>query len=147
MGLHPMRGLPGLGVPASLGAKCAMPDRPVVCFTGDGGFWYHMQELETAVRCDIPSVTFVNNNRSMNQEIDIYMRAYDGKPSDRWGEMWHFTQVNFSRIAEEMGALGIRVEKQDEIAPALDQALSSDRPALVEVITDMEAIAPKAFLG
>ena len=137
----------GWGFPASLGAKCAMPDRPVVCFTGDGGFWYHMQELETAVRCDIPTVTVVNNNRSMNQEASIYTRAYDGKPSDRWGEMWHFTQVNLCRIAEEMGALGIRVEKPDEMAPAIKQALASGRPALVEVITDMDTIAPKAFLG
>ncbi len=137
----------GWGFPASLGAKCALPDRPVVCFTGDGGFWYHMQELETAVRCGIPSVTIVNNNNSMNQEYNVYMRAYDGKPSDSWGDMWHFTEVNLTRIAEGMGALGIRVEKPADIAPALAQALASGRPALIEVVTDIEAIAPRASVG
>ena len=62
----------GWAFPASIGAKCGAPDRPVVCFTGDGGFWYHLQELETAVRCGIPTVTCVNNNNSLNQETSIF---------------------------------------------------------------------------
>jgi acetolactate synthase-1/2/3 large subunit len=137
----------GWGFPASLGAKCAFPDRPVVCFTGDGGYWYHMQEVETAVRFGINSVTVVNNNNSMNQEINVYTRAYDGKPSDQWGTMWKFTQPNLSRIAEEMGALGIRVERPEEIAPAMEKALAADRPAVVEIMTEMEAISPGAWTG
>lgn len=137
----------GWGFPASLGAKVALPDRPVVCFTGDGGYWYHMQEIETAVRCGINSVTVVNNNNSMNQEINVYNKAYDGNPSDQWGAMWKFTQVNLTRIAEEMGALGIRVERPEEIAPAMEKALGAGRPAVVEVMTEMEALAPGASLG
>jgi acetolactate synthase-1/2/3 large subunit len=137
----------GWGFPASLGAKCAFPDRPVVCFTGDGGYWYHMQEVETAVRFGINSVTVVNNNNSMNQEINVYTRAYDGNPSDQWGTMWKFTQPNLSRIAEEMGALGIRVERPEEIAPAMEKALAADRPAVVEIMTEMEAISPGAWMG
>ena len=58
----------GWAFPAALGAKCALPDRPVVCFTGDGGFWYHLAEMETAVRCGINTVTVINNNRSLNQD-------------------------------------------------------------------------------
>jgi acetolactate synthase-1/2/3 large subunit len=49
----------GWGFPASLGVKCALPDRPVICFTGDGGFWYHISELETACRCGINTVTVI----------------------------------------------------------------------------------------
>jgi acetolactate synthase I/II/III large subunit len=135
----------GWAFPASLGAKVAMPKKPVVCFTGDGGFWYHLQELETAVRCAIPTVTVVNNNNSLNQETMIFRQAYGGKPSKKQGEMWHFSQVNFATIAESMGALGIRVTKPGELRSALDRAISSGRPAVVEVISDIEALAPNAW--
>ncbi len=137
----------GWAFPASLGAKVAMPKKPVVCFTGDGGFWYHLQELETAVRCGIPTVTVVNNNNSLNQETTIFRHAYGGKPSKKQGEMWHFSQVNFATIAESMGALGIRVTKPGELRSALDRAISSGRPAVVEVMSDIEALAPNAWEG
>ena len=137
----------GWAFPASLGAKCAMPKKPVVCVTGDGGFWYHLQELETAVRCGIPTVTLVNNNNSLNQETTIFRHAYGGKPSKRQGEMWHFSKVDFSAIAESMGALGIRVTKPAEVRSALDQAISSGRPAVVEVMSHIEALAPNAREG
>jgi acetolactate synthase-1/2/3 large subunit len=137
----------GWAFPASLGAKCAMPKKPVVCVTGDGGFWYHLQELETAVRCDIPTVTIVNNNNSLNQETTIFRHAYGGKPSKKQGEMWHFSKVDFSAIAESMGALGIRVTKPAELRSALDRAISSGRPAVVEVMSDIEALAPNAWEG
>jgi acetolactate synthase-1/2/3 large subunit len=137
----------GWAFPASLGAKCAMPKKPVVCVTGDGGFWYHLQELETAVRCGIPTVTLVNNNNSLNQETTIFRHAYGGKPSKKQGEMWHFSKVDFSAIAESMGALGIRVTKPAEVRSALDRAISSGRPTVVEVLSDIEALAPNAWEG
>ena len=137
----------GWAFPASIGAKCALPDRPVVCFTGDGGFWYHIQEIETAARCKIPSVTVVNNNHSMNQEINVYTAAYDGNPSDKWGDMWIFNKVNFSKIANEMGAQGIRVEDPNEIPSALDKGLNThDKPTIIEVISDIDALAPKTWM-
>jgi acetolactate synthase-1/2/3 large subunit len=136
----------GWAFPASLGAKVAMPKKPVVCFTGDGGFWYHLQELETAVRCNIPTVTVVNNNNALNQETMIFRHAYGGKQSPKEGEMWHFSpSVNFSAVAETMGALGIRVTKPAEIRSALDRAISSGRPAVVEVMSDIEALAPNPW--
>ena len=137
----------GWAFPASIGAKVAMPKKPVVCFTGDGGFWYHLQELETAVRCGIPTVTVVNNNNSLNQETTIFRHAYGGKPSKKQGEMWHFSKINFATIAESMGALGIRVTKPGELRSALDRAISSSRPAVVEVMSDIEALAPNAWEG
>ena len=69
----------GWGLPAALGAKLAVGDRPVLLFSGDGGFWYHVGELETAVRWQIPAVLLINNNKSLNQEIDIYTDAYGGE--------------------------------------------------------------------
>jgi acetolactate synthase I/II/III large subunit len=137
----------GWAFPASLGAKVAMPQKPVVCFAGDGGFWYHLQELETAVRCNIPTVTVVNNNNALNQETLIFKQAYGGKPSKKQGEMWHFSEVNFAAIAESMGALGIRVTKPAELRSALDRAISSSSPAVVEVMSDIEALAPNPWEG
>src|SRR5262249_60718581 len=69
----------GWGLPAALGAKLAVPQRPVLLFSGDGGFWYHLAELETAVRWNINAVLLVNNNRSLNMEIDVYKDAYGGE--------------------------------------------------------------------
>jgi acetolactate synthase I/II/III large subunit len=137
----------GWSFPASLGAKCAVPDRPVICFTGDGGFWYHLQELETAVRCGIHTVTCVNNNRSLNQETQIFRTAYDGRPSKKQGEMWHFSDVNFAKIAESMGAVGMRVEKPGELRSAFDRAISCGRPAVIDIVSDIEALAPLAWEG
>jgi acetolactate synthase-1/2/3 large subunit len=57
----------GWAFPAGIGAKAACPDRPVVVFTGDAGFWYHIAEVETAVRWNLASVTVVNNNGGGNQ--------------------------------------------------------------------------------
>jgi acetolactate synthase-1/2/3 large subunit len=136
----------GWGFPAAIGVKAACPDRPVICICGDGGFWYHLQELETAVRCNLPVVTVVNNNNALNQEYSIFMEAYDGKPSEKWGEMWHHNKVNFAAIAESMGALGLRVEKAADIGPAVKKALASGRTAVVELMGDIEAMAPKAWV-
>ena len=131
----------GWGFPASLGAKCGCPDRPVVCFTGDGGFWYHLSELETARRCSIHTVTVVNNNQALGQcsgAIRSMYRGRGGKPEELFG----FSPVNFARLAEEIGCLGIRVERPDEIAPALRKALAANRPAVVDVVTDVNCPAP-----
>jgi acetolactate synthase-1/2/3 large subunit len=131
----------GWAFPAALGAKCACPDRPVVCFTGDGGFWYHVGELETAARCQIATVTVVNNNAALAQCRGPVRRLY-GEQSGRAEELYAFREVNFARVAEEMGCLGIRVEKASEIGPALRTALASGRPAVVDVATDADCPAP-----
>jgi acetolactate synthase-1/2/3 large subunit len=134
----------GWALPASLGAKCAVPDRPVVCFTGDGGFWYHLSELETAVRCGIKTVTIVNNNHCLSQCEGGILAAYGDRPGKR-EEIYKFREVNFARIAQEMGCLGIRVERSSEIAGALLKALAADVPAVVEVVTDAECKAPEPW--
>jgi acetolactate synthase-1/2/3 large subunit len=134
----------GWAFPAGLGAKCAAPERPVVTFTGDAGFWYHIAELETAVRWKINAVTVVNNNGGGNQSKRGFDRAYGGEQTAQGRELWTFNPMNFARIAEDMGALGIRVEKPGEIAGALARALQADRPVVIDVATDIEALAPLA---
>jgi len=134
----------GWAFPASLGAKCAEPERPVVCFTGDSGFWYHVAEIETAVRWGVNSITVVNNNHSGNQSKRGFDRVYGGKQTEKALEMWVFTDVDFAALAEHIGAIGIRVEKPAEFAPAFDRALSADRPVILDVVTDIDALAPVA---
>ncbi|HEY4982238.1 MAG TPA: thiamine pyrophosphate-binding protein [Pseudolabrys sp.] len=134
----------GWAFPAGIGAKAACPERPVVVFTGDAGFWYHIAEIETAVRWNINSVTIVNNNGGGNQSKRGFDRAYGGEPTDRSRELWTYKPMNFARLAEDMGALGIRVERASDIAPALQRALAANRPAVIDVATDIEALAPTA---
>jgi acetolactate synthase I/II/III large subunit len=134
----------GWAFPAALGTKCACPDRPVITFTGDAGLWYHIAEIETAARWRINAVTVVNNNSSGNQSKRGFDRVYGGTQTEQAREMWTFSKVNFARIAEDMGALGIRVEKPSEIGPAIAQALWASRPAVIDVVTDIDALAPLA---
>lgn len=131
----------GWGFPASLGAKCAAPTRPVFCFTGDGGFWYHFAELETARRHHIHTVTVVNNNNGFSQGIDDVRKMYAGRSGNE-RELYAFEAVSFAQIARDMGCFGIRVEKAEDIRPALEQAMNANSPAVVEVMTDFSARVP-----
>jgi acetolactate synthase-1/2/3 large subunit len=134
----------GWAFPAGLGAKCACPERPVVAFTGDAGFWYHIAEVETAARWGINAVTVVNNNGGGNQSKRGFDRVYGGKQTDQARELWTFRKMNFARLADDMGALGIRVEQPSAFPAALAQALAANRPAVIDVVTDIEALAPVA---
>jgi acetolactate synthase-1/2/3 large subunit len=134
----------GWAFPAGIGAKAACPERPVVVFTGDAGFWYHIAEVETAVRWNLASVTLVNNNGGGNQSKRGFDRAYGGEQTAQARELWTYNPMNFAKLAEDMGALGIRVEHTNDIAPALAQALAAKRPAVIDVATDIEALAPTA---
>jgi acetolactate synthase-1/2/3 large subunit len=134
----------GWAFPAGMGAKAACPDRPVVVFTGDAGFWYHIGEIETAVRWNLASVTVVNNNGGGNQSKRGFDRVYGGEQNNRSRELWTYKPMNFAKLAEDIGALGIRVDKPSDFAPALARAIASNRPAVIDVATDIEALAPTA---
>src|SRR4029077_14785913 len=116
----------GWAFPAGLGAKCGCPDRPVVTFTGDAGFWYHIAEVETAVRWNINAVTVVNNNGGGNQSKRGFDRVCGGQQTPKARELWTFSKVIFARLAEDMGALGIRVEEPSAFPAALAQALAAN---------------------
>jgi acetolactate synthase-1/2/3 large subunit len=132
----------GWAFPAGIGAKVGVGERPVVVFTGDGGFWYHLSELETAVRWNVPVVVVINDNHSMNQEINPYKRAYGDPLHGRHHELWHFADIDLSKVAKEIGALGLRVTEPDQLGGALDHAISARRPTVIDVVTDVDVIAP-----
>jgi acetolactate synthase-1/2/3 large subunit len=134
----------GWAFPAGLGAKCGAPERPVVVFTGDAGFWYHLAEVETAVRWNIKTVTVVNNNSGGNQSKRGFDRVYGGEQTAEGRRLWTFNRTSFARLAEDMGAVGIRVEHASELPAALKAGFAADRPAVIDVVTDIEVLAPLA---
>jgi acetolactate synthase-1/2/3 large subunit len=128
-----------------LGVKCALPDKPILCFTGDGGFYYHLAELETAVRFGINAVIVVNDNRSLNQETKLFDSAYGGQQRGRAHEMWVFEDVNLAKVADAMGCFAIRVERPSELRGALERAFAANRPAVVDVVSDIKALAARPW--
>ena len=138
----------GWGLSASIGAKAAVPNRPVVCFTGDGGFWYHIAELETALRHGIAPVVVVNDNRSLNQEKGPIERAYGGQPYGRaFQDLMMFQDTNLAKVAEAIGCYAERVESPSEIGPAMQRAFASGRIAVLDMVSDIEAMGPVARMS
>ena len=133
----------GWALPAGIGAQIARPDSQVVVFTGDGGLFYHLSELETAARWNVPLTIVVNDNRSLNQEINPYTVAYGGSLTGRHHELWHFNDVNLATVAESLGVTGIRVTKPSELEPAMARAAEINGPVLIDVVSDIDAVAPK----
>jgi acetolactate synthase-1/2/3 large subunit len=126
----------GWSLPAAIGAKCAAPERPVFCFCGDGAFWYHLPELETASRWGIQVITIVNNNSMLGQIAPFTQRAGQDHPGHNLEAAYRYRDTNFARIAEEMGCFGIRVEQPEGIRGAIEKALDQEKPAVVDVVTD-----------
>ena len=136
----------GWGLPGAIGVKCALPDRAVVCFTGDGGAYYHLAELETAARYSINLVVMINNNNSLNQEIPLVNTAYQGKSAERSGEIWRFQKsVDFAKLGEALGCAGFRVDQPGQLKELLPQAFALNRPVVIDVATDENALAEKAW--
>ncbi|HEY5128944.1 MAG TPA: thiamine pyrophosphate-binding protein [Bradyrhizobium sp.] len=135
----------GWGFPGSLGVKCALPDRPVLCWTGDGAMYYHLADLETAARYGINVVVVVNNNTALNQEIPLVDAAYGGPARGRSAEMWEFKPVNFAKVAESLGCVGLRVETPAQFKAALGEAFSLKLPVVIDAVTDVGAFATKAW--
>jgi acetolactate synthase-1/2/3 large subunit len=135
----------GWSFPASLGAQCAAPRRRVLCFTGDGGFYYHLTELESAHRCGIPVAVVVNNNSGFGQNLSGVRRIAGNRPG-RGEALVRFGPTDFAAIAKSFGVRGIRVERPAGLAQALREALAASEPVVVDVVTDIEPRAPEPWV-
>lgn len=140
--LGPTSGAMGYGVPAAIAAKLVHPDRPVVCFSGDGCFLMSGQELATAIQYRLPIVFIVFNNGMygtirMHQEREFPARVHG---SD-------LTNPDFAAYARSFGAMGEVVERTEDFAPAFARALQAAGPALIELRPDPEALTPRASLS
>ena len=128
-------GLVGFSFACGLGAKLARPDRPVVSLMGDGGFGMTLSELSTAVDHGINTVTIVMNNQCWGAE-----KAYQ---RDFFDERYIGADVSsppFDKVAELYGAAGFRVDRVSEIGEAVQAALKCDKPAVVDVAVDPDAL-------
>jgi pyruvate dehydrogenase (quinone) len=134
----------GAAVPYAIGAKFAHPDRPVVALVGDGAMQMNnMAELITIAKYwerwpDKRLVTCVFNNEDLN-EVTWEQRVMNGNP--RFDASQDIPDVRYSKFAELVGLQGIFVDQPEDLAEAWEQALSADRPVVLEVKTDPE-IAP-----
>jgi thiamine pyrophosphate-dependent acetolactate synthase large subunit-like protein len=132
----------GPGLPGSLGAQLARPDRKVVGICSDGAAMYSISALWTAAHHRIP-VTYVMLNNAAYRILKLNMVEYLGKAARGRGFVaMDLTdpELRFDRMAESMGVPGFRVDKPDDLAPILRKALDHDGPSLVDVV--MESPVP-----
>ena len=128
-------GLVGFGFAAAMGIKCAQPDRPVVSLMGDGGFGMTISELSTAVNYGLNTTTIVMNNQCWGAE-----KAYQ---RDFFGERYIGADISsppFDKVAELYGAVGFRAETLGEVGGAIEAALASDKPSVVDIAVDPDAL-------
>lgn len=147
-------GTMGFGFPAAIGAKIGCPEKQVVCVTGDGGMQMNLQELATAMAQETNVIVCILNNyylgmvRQMQQLFygkrykATCLRRRKNCPNDCKGPNPACPpyEPDFVKLAESYGALGIRVTKEEEIAPAFEKAKTSDVPVLIEFMIAAEEI-------
>ena len=126
-------GTMGFGLPAAMGAKIAMPDRDVVCVTGEGSIQMMLQELSTMLQYNTP-VKIVNLN---NRYLGMVRQWQEFFYEKRYAMSYMDALPDFVKLAESYGHLGILVENEKDLKPALIKALKQkDRTVFVDVITD-----------
>ena len=130
----------GTGLPYAVGASVAEGrKRPVMLLTSDSAFLFHIAELETAVRENLPLVCVVGVDHQWGLEVGVYKRTFE-QPSPQPGVHWS-KDVRLDKVAEGFGCHGEYVEKDDEIGPAIQRAFASGKPAVVHVCIDPKAIS------
>ena len=132
----------GFSFPASLGAKFAAPNRPVVNFNGDGGFMFNAQEFSTAVQYGLKVVSVVMNNNCWGSE-----KAYQ-----RYGFNERYVGADtinprFDQFAELFGGTGFYVERPEDIGDVFLEALNADGPSIIEIPTDPDEMPRPARLA
>ncbi len=131
----------GWAMPGALGIKLANPGRPVVAVVGDGASMYTVQALWTAARYNIPVTYAICNNRSyriLKVNMDVYLRRMleDVERSSEYVGMDFATPLPLAEIAQAMGVAGRNVAEPAELRPALEAALGSGKPAVINVSID-----------
>jgi acetolactate synthase-1/2/3 large subunit len=124
----------GYGLGAAIGAKCGCPDETVINIAGDGCFRMNMNEIATAARYNIPVIEVIVNNHVLGM-VRQWQTLFYGK---RYSQTILDDAVDYVKVAEALGAVGIRVEKKEEMAPALEKAMSLGRPVVIDCVIDRD---------
>jgi sulfoacetaldehyde acetyltransferase len=127
----------GYAFPTIIGAKLASPDRPAISYAGDGAWAMSMGETMTCVRHNIPVTAIVFHNRDWGAEkknqVDFYNHRFVAA---------ELTHQNFSEIATSMGAIGVRVDKLEDIGPvlkkAIDAQMNDKKTTIIEIMCTRE---------
>ncbi len=123
-------GTMGFGFPAAIAAKLAYPERQVFCITGDGGFSQAMSDFVTTIKYDLPMVVVILNNRQLGMiQVEQLTEHYVNFGTD-------LLNPDFAAYAEACGGAGIKVGKPDELAGAIERAISLNMPVIVDIDTD-----------
>ena len=127
-------GTMGYGLGAAIGAKTANPDKVVINVAGDGCFRMNMNEIATAARYNIPVIQVIVNNHVLGM-VRQWQTLFYGK---RYSQTVLNDAVDFVKLAEAMGAEGIRVTKKEEVGPALERAIALGKPVVLDCIIDCD---------
>ncbi|MBN2111183.1 MAG: acetolactate synthase large subunit [Methanosarcinaceae archaeon] len=137
-------GTMGYGFPASIGAKVGRPEKVVISISGDGSFQMNSQELATAVQANVPVIITIFNNGYLGMVRQWQELFFD----KRYSQTCIQNSVDFVKLAEAYGALGIRAIRKDEVQPAIEQAIASGRPTVIDfVIEGEENVSPMVPAG
>lgn len=124
----------GFGLPGAIAAKLAYPEKTVFCITGDGGFAIAMADFVTTVKYDLPMVVVILNNKQLAMiQVEQRMENYPNYGTD-------LLNPDFAAYAEACGGMGIKVSRPEELKDAIERAIKSNKPAIVDIDTD-----PKRF--
>jgi acetolactate synthase-1/2/3 large subunit len=131
--INGVAGAIGAAIPFALAARVARPDARVLCLTGDGTFGFHMAEFDTAHRHGLPFVAVVGNDAKWNAEYQIQLREY-GANRAHGCELAPGTR--YDMVVAALGGHGEFVTEASEIAPAVERAFASGKPACVNVLIE-----------
>ena len=139
LGYLQARGSDGINVclPQALGVQAALPGRPVVALSGDGGIGYHISDLETAAREDLPITVVVTNNESLGSSKMSQLGTYNVDQSTDFHE-----GVDYSQVARGFGCAGERITDPGRVGPAIEESLDAEVPTLLDVQVDPYAAPP-----
>lgn len=141
-------GTMGYGLGAAIGAKMGNQDKVVINVAGDGCFRMNMNEIATAARYNIPVIQVVINNHVLGM-VRQWQTLFYGQ---RYSNTTLNDQVDFVKLAEAMGAKGIRVTKKEDVAPAIREAISLNAPVVIDCQIDSDdkvfpMVAPGAAIS
>ena len=129
----------GSSIPMGLAAKLAHPQRPVFVFLGDGTFGYHAMEFDTALRYNLPVIAIVGNDARWNAEHQLQIQNY-GEERTVGCEL---LPSRYDKVIEALGGHGEFVEHPEDLAPAVERALSSGLPACINIA--IEGVSAPTF--
>ena len=124
----------GYGFPAAMGVKVGKPESTVIAIAGDGSFQMNSQELATVVQNDIPVIVAILNNGFLGM-VRQWQQLFFNR---RYSQTCLTDSVDFVKLAEAYGALGLRATKKSDVKDIIREAVKSERPAILDFVVERE---------